>query len=119
MNRILLLVVLLVAGVAGCDSNAKYRDAQLKRGVKIADIKQQFGEPDSYDDWWDKFPYDSQISWGRKQSPEYPHHIEKLKYGAFGAHNQRTGHVTQYRLSMTFVNDELYTWEKSAPAADK
>ena len=127
MKPLLPLAVLLAVVIAGCskpapDPYAKYREAQLTRGMKIADIKQQFGEPDSYRDWWNKDPDDNQ-SYSRdnrplrryQRSPEYPHHIEELGYGAFGAHSQTKGHITKHRLSMTFVDGKLYTWEKSTP----
>ncbi len=121
MKPLLPLAVLLAVGIAGCsksDPYAKYRDAQLKRGMKIAEIIQQLGQPDHYRDWWDDDPnnpiwesYTDQ--W--QLSPECPYHVEELDYGAFGAHSQRSGHVTKHRLTMTFVDGELYTWRKSAP----
>ena len=117
MKPLLPLAVLLAVMIAGCgksDPYAKYRDVQLKRGMKIADIKQQFGEPDSFDDWWNKDP-DDKSYYSDQQSPEYPHHVQKLNYGAFGAHSQTRGHTTKHRLSMTFVDGELYTWKKSTP----
>lgn len=129
MKPLLPLAVLLAVAIAGCsksDPNAKYRDAQLKRGIKIADIKEQFGEPDMYDDWWNKDPdnvkstnydYDESYSeWSLQQSPENPHHVEELNYGAFGTHSPKKGHITKHRLSVTFVDGELYTWEKSTPS---
>ena len=97
MKPLLPLAVLLAVMFAGCskpDPYAKYRDVQLKRGMKIADIKQQFGEPDSFREW----------SSG-----------EELNYGAFGAHDQKKGHITKHRLSMTFAKGVLVDWEKSAP----
>ena len=61
MKPLLPLAVLLAVMIAGCgrsdrksDPIAKYRDAQLKCRMQIADIKQQFGEPDSYEDWWNE-----------------------------------------------------------------
>ncbi len=121
MKPLLPLAVLLAVMIAGCsksDSYAKYRDVQLKRGMKIADIKQQFGEPDSFNDWWNK-DFDSYSSYGdssyRQQSPEHPYHVEELNYGAFGAHDQKRGHITKHRLSMTFVDGELHDWNKSTP----
>ena len=97
MKPLLPLAVLLAVMIAGCsksDPYAKYRDAQLKRGMKIADIKQQFGEPDSFREWSS---------------------VEELNYGAFGAHDQKKGHITKHRLSMTFVDGELEDWKKSTP----
>jgi len=112
--------VLLAVTIAGCsDPYAKYRDVQLKRGMKIADIKQQFGEPDSFDEWWSesltttRLRFDS--SWSSQKSPVHPYHLQELKYGAFGAHDQKRGHITKHRLTMTFVDGELYNWEKSTP----
>lgn len=121
MKPLLLLAVLLAVMIAGCnksDPYAKYRDVQLKRRMKIADIKQQFGEPDSFDEWWNKDP-DVTKSYQRysdQQSPESPHHVQELNFGAFGAHDQKKGHITKHRLSMTFLDGELYTWEKSTPS---
>lgn len=121
MKPLLPLAVLLAVGIAGCsksepkpDPYAKYRDVQLKRGMKIADIKQQFGEPDSFDEYWSMDL--ENLSWGNPQrSPEFPHPVKRLSYGAFGAHSQSSGHVTRHRLRMTFVDGELYEWEKSTP----
>ena len=128
MKPLLPLAVLLAVMFAGCsksDPYAQYRDAQLKRGMKIADIKQQFGEPDSFREWWNKTPDLSngfhdlsrgfQPSFSSKQSLEHPYHVEELDYGAFGAHDQKKGHITKYRLSMSFVDGELHNWEKSTP----
>jgi hypothetical protein len=127
MKPLPLLAVLLAVMIAGCsksDPYAKYRDVQLKRGMKIADIKQQFGEPDRFDEWWNKYPsvtkfIDPKNSYlpnhSNQQSPEYPHHVQELNFGAFGAHDQKKGHITKHRLSMTFVDGELYEWEKSTP----
>ena len=129
MKPLLPLVVLMAVGIAGCsktepkpDPYAKYRDAQLTRGMTIANIKQQFGEPDRYLDWWNKTPDDNRSSfYGRSridsynQSPEAPYHVEELGYGAFGAHSQTKGHITKHRLSMWFVDGALYSWEKSTP----
>ena len=107
-------------GIAVCsksdpDPYAKYRDVQLKRGMKIADLKQQFGEPDRFEEYWiddlDLVGYRQ----SRQQSPAYPYHVQQLNYGLFGAHSQESGHVTHYRLYMTFVDGELYNWNKSAP----
>ena len=94
MKPLLPLAVLLAVMIAGCcksDPYAKYSDAQLKRGMKIDDIKRRFGEPDS-------------CSFG-----------DELKYGAFGAYDQKKGHITKHRLSMTFAEGVLVDWEKSAP----
>lgn len=126
MKPLLPLAVLLAVMIAGCskpapDPYAKYREAQLKRGMKLADIKQQFGEPDRYLDWRSDTPDDNESSrYGRSripypQSPKAPYHVEELGYGAFGAHNQQLGHITKHRLSMWFVDGELYSWEKSTP----
>ncbi len=118
MKPLLPLAVLLAVMIAGCskpDPYAKYRDVQLKREMKIADIKQQFGEPDSFDDWWNKDPDTSRYSGMSQRSSEYPNHVQELNYGAFGAHDQKRGHITKHRLSMTFVDGELYEWEKSTP----
>ena len=128
MKTLLPLAVLLAFTIAGCsktepkpdpkpDPYAKYRGAQVTVGMKIADIKQQFGEPDSFDDWWNKDPNgEEHYGWDYSQeSPERPHHVEKLNYGAFGAHSQTRGHITKHRLSMTFVDGKLYSWEKSTP----
>ena len=123
MKPLLPLAVLLAVMIAGCsksDPYAKYRDVQLKRGMKIADIKQRFGEPDSFREWDSSStqsavhpyqPFDSSITF----APATTTHGEVLKYGAFGAHDQKRGHVTKYRLSMTFVDGELKDWEKSTP----
>lgn len=119
------LAVLLAVTIAGCskpDPYAKYRDVQLKRGMKFADIKQQFGEPDSFDDWWNRYPNITKSAilfdlpnHSNQQSPELPHHVQELNFGAFGAHDQKKGHITKHRLSMTFLDGELYEWEKSTP----
>ena len=125
MKPLLPLAVLLAVMIAGCsksDPYAKYRDAQLKRGMKIADIKQQFGEPDSFAEWWNKTPdlyRGFQPSFSSKQSLEHPYQVEELDYGAFGAHDQKKGHITKYRLSMSFVDGELRNWEKSTPIDGK
>lgn len=120
MKPLLPLAVMLAVMFAGCsksDPYAQYRDAQLKLGMKIADIKQQFGEPDSFVEWWNKDPdgYRVMHSFKSKQSLEHPYHVEELNYGAFGAHDQKKGHITLHRLSMTFVDGELYKWKKSTP----
>ena len=132
MKPLLPLAVLLAVMIAGCsksdpkpDPYAKYRDVQLKRGMKIADIKQQFGEPDRYLDWWSDTPDDNESSrYGishpsnkssDEPSSETPYHVEELGYGAFGAHSQDRGHITKHRLSMWFVDGELYSWMKSTP----
>ena len=120
MKPLLPLAVLLAVMIAGCskpapDPYAKYREAQLKRGMKITDIKQQFGEPDSYEDWWNEDGDDSVYPRSSHKSPECPHHVEELGYGAFGAHSQKSGHITRHRLSMKFIDGKLYTWEKSTP----
>ncbi len=118
MKPLLPLAVLLAVMIAGCsksDPYAKYRDVQLKRGMKIADIQQQFGEPDSFDEWWNKAPDEIRYYSSSKQSAEHPYHLEELNYGAFGAYDQKIGHITKHRLSMTFVDGELYEWEKSTP----
>ena len=121
MKPLLPLVVLLAVGIAGCsksepkpDPYAKYRDAQLTVGMKIADLKQQFGEPDSYHDGYSSSSHSTSMVYS-EPSPEYPHHVEKLEYGPFGAHSQKWGHITKHRLSMKFIDGELYTWEKSTP----
>ena len=118
MKPLLPLAVLLAVMFAGCsksDPYAQYRDAQLKLGMKIADIKQQFGEPDSFDEWWNKEPDGSR--WYSSKNQHFPesHHVQELNFGAFGAHDQKKGHITKHRLSMTFVDGELYNWEKSTP----
>ena len=118
MKPLLPLAVLLAVLIAGCskptpDPYAKYRDVQLKRGMKIADIKQQFGEPDRYDDYWTNARDDSGYS--KQRSSKCPNHSETLGYGAFGAHSPKKGHITKHRLSLTCVDGELYTWEKSTP----
>lgn len=96
MKLLPLLAVLLSVGIAGCsDPHAKYRDAQLTVGMTIAEIKQQFGEPDSF------------------IAPDG--NEQMLRYGAFGAHDQKRGHVTRYRLSLTFVDGKLIDWDKSTP----
>ena len=106
------LVVGIAIGIAVCsksdpDPYAKYRDVQLKRGMKIADLKQQFGEPDSFDE--------SGIYRLDHESQEYQRYAITLKYGAFGAHHQKVVHVTRYRLEMTFADGKLRTWSKSTP----
>jgi len=136
--RWLPLAVLLAVMFAGCSKSApyaQYRDAELKSGMKIADIKQQFGEPDSFVEWWNKDPDGSRfMSYSSKQSVEYPHHVEELNYEAFGAHDQKKGRITSdadrdnlanyvfgahdqkkghITLSITFVDGELYGWKKS------
>lgn len=123
MKPLLPLAVLLAVAIAGCgksdpksDPIAKYRDAQLKRGMQIADMKQQFGEPDSYEDWWNEDGDDSRYPRSSHKTSACPHHVEELGYGAFGAHDQRKGHITKHRLSMTFVDGALRTWEKSTPS---
>jgi hypothetical protein len=121
MKPLLPLAVLLAVAIAGCskpapDPYAKYRDVQLKRGMKIADLKQQFGEPDKFREWWNPKP---DIKHNREYSDQRsvvrPHHVQELNYGAFGAHSQNSGHVTRHRLQMTFLDGELYEWEKSTP----
>lgn len=121
MRSLLPLAVLLSVMIAGCsksDPYAKYRDVQLKRGMKIADIKQQFGELDSFDDFWFEpgVPLDYRSS---EQSPEHTKHYQDLNYGAFGAHDQKKGHITKHRLSMTFVDGELRNWNKSTPVGSE
>lgn len=113
-----LLAVLMVVGIAGCsksDPYAKYRDAQLKQGMTIAEIKQQFGEPDSFGDYWRDGLDETRGFSSPNPGPEYPYHFEVLNYGAFGAHHQKLGHITKHRLSLTFVNGELREWSKSTP----
>lgn len=127
MKPLLRLPVLLAVGMAGCsetepkpDPYAKYRDAQLTVGMKIADIKQQFGQPDMYESGW-SHSRGSNISSDVPSKKlyggtvlDYPYRIENLGYGAFGVY--RFGdHTTKHRISMTFVDGELYKWEKSTP----
>ena len=123
MKPLLPLAVLLAVGIAGCgksdpkpDPYAKYRDAQLTVGMKIADIKQQFGQPDMYESGW-SLSRGSRISSDVPSKKlyggtvlDYPYRIENLGYGAFGV-----DHTTKHRISMTFVDGELYKWEKSTP----
>ena len=45
---------------------------------------------------------------------EYKFHYQSLNYGAFGAHNQKTGHITKYRLMLQFLDGKLIDWKKSA-----
>ena len=125
MKPLLPLAVLLAVMIAGCgktepkpDPYAKYRDVQLKRGMGIGYIKQVFGEPDTFDEWWSETPDDDRTyarTFSRRRDSEHPHHVEELNYGAFGAHSQKSGHITRHRLKMTFVNDRLCTWYKSTP----
>jgi len=100
-----LLALLLAVVIAGCvkpDPYAKYRDAQLKRGMTIADIKMLLGEPDNYEDSNSKY------------ANGQPCFIEILKYGAFGTQSHQY-FVTYHRLEMTFHNSALYEWRKSTP----
>jgi hypothetical protein len=102
---------------AQLQKEAKYRDAQLQIGMTIYEVKKNFGEPDSYEQCWSK--YDSTGSTGSStEDPKYPFHIEELEYGAFGAHSQRSGHVTKYRLTMSLVDGQLREWSKSAPIGE-
>ena len=127
MKPLLPLAVLLAVAIAGCsksdpkpDPYAKYRDAQLTVGMKIANIKQQSGEPDMYESGW-SHSRGSRISSDTPTKElyggtviNYPYRIENLGYGAFGVDRMRD-HTTKYRLSMTFVDGESYKWEKSTP----
>lgn len=123
MKPLLLLVVFIAVTLTGCkkservDPYAKYRDAQLKRGMTIDTIKQQFGEPDKFQEHWSEEPDGSSSS--KQASPKYPYHVQSLNYGAFGTHNPRIGHHTNYRLSTTFVDGELYDWYKSTPVGSE
>ena len=128
MKPLLPLAVLLAVAIAGCsksapepDPYAKYRDAQLTVGMKIADIKQQFGQPDMYESGWSG-SRGSSISSDVPSKElyggtvlDYPYRIENLGYGAFGVSGGYGGHTTKHHLSMTFVDGELYKWEKSTP----
>ena len=83
MKPLLPLAASLAVTIAGCSKPApyaKYRDVQLKRGMKIADIKQRFGEPDSFDEWWSKnLDVDKHYEeYADQQSPTYPRHVQEL-----------------------------------------
>jgi hypothetical protein len=132
MKPLLPLAVLLAVGIGGCsksdpkpdpkpDLYAKYRDVQLTVGMKIADIKQQFGEPDMYESGW-SHSRGSYISSDVPSKELYggivldcPYRIENLGYRAFGVNRMYGDPATKYYLSMTFVDGELYKWEKSTP----
>ena len=131
MKPLLPLAVLLAVGIAGCsksdpkpdpkpDAYAKFRDAQLTVGMKIADIKKQFGQPDMYESGWSN-SRGSHISSDAPSKElyggtilDYSYRIENLGYGAYRA----TEYSTEHHLSMTFVDGELYEWEKS-PEGDR
>lgn len=124
MKPLLPFAVLLAVGIAGCskpDPYAKFRDIKLERGITISDVKQQLGEPDNYEDWWDDRPSltcsSSRKDYGAspKQGEEHPYHAQKLGYGCFGAHDQKKGHITKHRLTLVFVDGELTCWERSTP----
>ncbi len=130
MKPLLPFAILLVAGIAGCgksatppDPYAKYRDIKLERGIPIANVKQQLGEPDNYEDWWNESPTvwsplasrSSALGASTEQDASHPYHAQKLGYGCFGAHDQKKGHITKHRLTLVFVDGELACWERSTP----
>lgn len=99
MSRKLFALAMLVV-LCGCgmhDSYAKYTNVQLKVGMSIDEIKQQFGEPDSYNAGADDV---------------------SLGYGPFGVYIQRggfSGEITRYRLDLKFQNGRLVSWQKNVP----
>jgi hypothetical protein len=84
----------------------------------IATVKEQLGEPDSYQDaYCDDKLY---LPWGRRtRDREHPYYVQQLDYGPFGAHSQRVGHITKYRVKMKFVDERLHEWSKSAPGPEE
>ena len=125
---ITLLGAFMVLGCAKTDINAKYRDAQLVVGLTVEEIDSRFGEPDSFSDYWNSdgsryFVSDTEVgpasAYSKDNIKTHTHHIQHLRYGAFGAHDQQRGHVTKHRLSLFFVNGKLTDWEKSTPVEDR
>ena len=117
MQRLSLLFLAFL--IAGCDRdkaepidarndrinesrNTAYRDVQLRTDMTITEIKAEFGEPDSY----------------KNLGIIAGHHVEILKYGPFGA-DTKDGHVTKYRLTLSFDDAKLAMWDKSAPTKEK
>lgn len=87
--------------------------------MTIESIKGKFGEPDSYEEFYCRNP-NGKVSYGTDHSDtkdaDRKYHVEYFRYGAFGAHSQKAGHVTKYRLCLTFVDGKLVSWSKSAPS---
>ena len=103
MQRLsLLLIVLFIFGCGGDnedpndDPYAKYRDAQLRQKMTIVEIKKEFGEPDSYRNYWDNARYGYRAD---KRDKNHERHVETLKYGAFDVHYEKIGNVTGHCLS--------------------
>src|SRR5687768_2747703 len=105
------LTIAACACLGGCaasaDPNAKYRDVQLTVGLPMSDIKTQFGEPDSYREYWNERPVIDTFRSRDERSAEHRHHVEILGYGPFGAHRQTVGHITKYRLNLSFIDGQL------------
>ncbi|MEX2287716.1 MAG: hypothetical protein WD648_11545 [Planctomycetaceae bacterium] len=115
-----LLLGILIGCNAATDTDtriAKYRDAKLSEGLSLQSVKKEIGEPDTYSDYWirpgGRVKYTTDFD--DFKTSVYTSHVESLGYGPFGAHNQKTGHVTKHRLSLTFVDGKLHEWERSAP----
>ena len=87
-------MLVVLCGCGRSDPGAKYTDAQLKVGMTIDEIKQQFGEPDSYK------PGDHDVS---------------LSYGPYGVCFRPTGERTRYRLDLDFRDGKLVSWQKNVP----
>jgi len=121
------VALLFVASLSSCskkkevvDPNAKFHDAQLRVGMPISEIKKQFGEPDKFEEFWSDGPGSTNKYFGTSRpSQKFPYHVEKLGYGPFGAHNQKVGYVTRYRMQLTFFESKLTEWEKAVPIDEK
>jgi hypothetical protein len=122
LRRVLTLAALatLTCLASSCrkDPNAPYRNIQLTKGMAIAVVKESLGEPDSYDDRYCDHFLSAHFS-SRTRDAKYRYYMQELGYGPFGAHNQRVGHITKYRLKMTFIDGRLHEWSRSAPAQEE
>jgi major membrane immunogen (membrane-anchored lipoprotein) len=90
-------MLVLLCGCGRSDPYAKYTNAQLKVGMTIEQIEQQFGEPDFYK------PDDHDVS---------------LSYGPFSVYIQGASvgrEVTRYRLNLDFRDGKLVSWNKNVP----
>lgn len=106
---LLVLSIFFLSKVVRKDTSIE--DIELTKSMLIREVKSKLGEPDSYDDG---YGYGGSIL-SSSLSKSYPYHIEKLCYDPFGAYNQRVGHITKYRLNLTFSNGYLLRWERSEP----
>jgi hypothetical protein len=99
----------------GCqsDPNIKYREAQLKTGMTVDQIKAQFGDPEIY-----KVGGNNDGSTVPAPGGPHKHRVEMFRYGSFAAWQEPIGDITKFSLTLTFVDGKLVEWQKMAPDED-